>query len=102
LAGFKVQSVRDLGVGLDTSQADGKALLPWVPGDLNITLTLEGGAELTLRASGTEPKLKYYLEVAGGEGEGEGELQARAAALEAAIADELVKPAESGLRPKGA
>lgn len=92
--------MRDLGVGLDSSQPDGKAVLPWIAGDLNITFTFEVGAELTLRASGTEPKLKYYLEVSGGGSEAE--LQERAALLEAAISTELVKPEESGLKPKDA
>ena len=141
---LEVESVRDLGTGVDTGTADGKPTLPWTPGDMMITFRLAGGdqpavspessclftgisldsitllalfhpnrvdcyqtrgasepqsarendttpsirhskhtsqayhlnrdildsgtlltggAELTLRASGTEPKLKYYLEV---------------------------------------
>lgn len=58
-----VESVRDLGTGKDSGTADGLPTLPWTPGDMMITFRLAGGAELTLRASGTEPKLKYYLEV---------------------------------------
>jgi phosphomannomutase len=38
--------------------ADGRAVLPWQAGDLMVTYTLEGPAIITLRASGTEPKLK--------------------------------------------
>lgn len=38
--------------------ADGQAVLPWQAGDLMITYYLQD-AVLTLRASGTEPKLKY-------------------------------------------
>lgn len=37
--------------------ADGRAVLPWTPGNLMITYTLPGGW-VTIRASGTEPKLK--------------------------------------------
>ena len=91
LAGFKVSAVRDLGIGLDTSKPDGKATLPWTPGDLNLTLMLEVGATLTLRASGTEPKLKYYLEVQGDNAE------EVADKLEAAVEAELVCPEETGL-----
>lgn len=58
-----VESVRDLGAGEDSGTPDGKPTLPWTAGDMMITFRLAGGAELTLRASGTEPKLKYYLEV---------------------------------------
>lgn len=63
VGGLAVTAVRDLGTGLDTSQPDGMARLPWSPGDMMITYTLDGGGTLTCRASGTEPKLKYYLEV---------------------------------------
>ena len=31
-----------------------------------VTFTLDGPAVFTLRASGTEPKLKWYLEVSSG------------------------------------
>lgn len=67
---------------------DGQAVLPWQPGDLMITYSLEGGAWVTIRASGTEPKLKYYLESPS---------QEEAAALEAAVAAELVQPQAHGL-----
>ena len=47
-----VLSVRDLGVGLDSGRPDGRATLPWREGDMMLTFRLEGGASLTLRASG--------------------------------------------------
>ena len=66
IGGLPVVSVRDLGTGLDTSKPDGRTDMHWKEGDPMITFTL-GGADgcgtLTIRASGTEPKLKYYLEV---------------------------------------
>lgn len=40
--------------------ADGRVVLPWTPGDLMITYTLPGGW-VTIRASGTEPKLKARM-----------------------------------------
>ena len=55
--------MRDLDSGLDTAQAEGRSRLPWHEGDLMLTFTLDNVHTLTLRASGTEPKLKYYLEV---------------------------------------
>ena len=55
--------MRDLDSGLDTAQAEGRSRLPWQKGDLMLTFTLDNVHTLTLRASGTEPKLKYYLEV---------------------------------------
>lgn len=74
LAGVPITRVRDLGAGLDTATPGAPPSLPWAPSDLMITLWMEqpgssGGAplsaRLTLRASGTETKLKFYLEVGG-------------------------------------
>lgn len=99
VGGVKVTGVRDLGTGLDTTQPDGKAVLPWTPGDLMLTLFFENGAgTLTLRASATEPKLKYYLEMKGSE---RGAAEALASQVEAAITDELVQPQAAGLKMRG-
>ena len=38
-------------------------VLPITPSAQMITFKLEGGMPLTLRASGTEPKIKYYFEL---------------------------------------
>ena len=45
--------------------------------------------------SGTEPKLKYYLEVAGPDPVASAELADR---LERAVADQIIRAEESGLR----
>ncbi len=47
-----VESVRDLGHGVDTGRLDGRTMLPWRAGDMMLTLRLQGGATVTLRASG--------------------------------------------------
>lgn len=62
---FKVDSIRDLTVGYDSKQKDRgyKPVLPVDPSSHMITFEFENGACLTLRTSGTEPKIKYYLEV---------------------------------------
>jgi phosphomannomutase len=75
LAGFKVKSVRDLTVGYDSARVEEgcKASLPADPSSQFLTFTLENGAVVSLRGSGTEPKLKYYIETVttmGGEGSG--------------------------------
>ena len=59
---FKVMSVRDLTTGYDSSTEDKKALFPSDPGSQMITFTFNNGVIATLRTSGTEPKLKYYVE----------------------------------------
>jgi len=92
--------VRDLGTGLDSLQPDGKAILPWTPGDMMLTLYFEGDGVLTLRASATEPKLKYYLEVKGLAAE-RAAAEQLATQLEAAITSELVQPEAAGIKMRG-
>lgn len=59
---YKIDSIRDLTTGVDTSQPDGKSLMPSSKSSQMITFTLTNGTVITLRTSGTEPKIKYYSE----------------------------------------
>jgi phosphomannomutase len=59
---YKIASIRDLTTGIDTSQADKKSLLPSSKSSQMITFTFENDTVVTLRTSGTEPKIKYYSE----------------------------------------
>lgn len=59
---YKIDIVRDLTTGVDTSQPDGKSLLPSSKSSQMITFTLDNESVITLRTSGTEPKIKYYAE----------------------------------------
>lgn len=65
IAGVRVASVRDLGVGIDTARPDGKAVLPSSAASPMITFRMENGVVLTIRGSGTEPKIKWYSETVG-------------------------------------
>lgn len=62
---YVIQSIRDLTLGFDSQQASNafKPVLPVDPSSHMITFEFVNGACLTLRTSGTEPKIKYYLEV---------------------------------------
>ncbi|VDN13743.1 unnamed protein product [Dibothriocephalus latus] len=60
---FKVTGVRDLTVDYDSSYPDKKARLPVSASSQMITFTFDNGVTLTLRTSGTEPKIKYYSEL---------------------------------------
>jgi phosphomannomutase len=60
---YEVTSVRDLTSGYDSSQPDGKAVLPVSKCSQMITFTFNNGLVATLRTSGTEPKIKYYTEL---------------------------------------
>jgi len=100
IGGLPVVSVRDLGTGLDTSKPNGRTDMHWKEGDPMITFTLggaDGSGTLTIRASGTEPKLKYYLEVQRARG---GEAEADCEAIERAVAAEIIRPDHHGLESK--
>lgn len=60
---YPIATVRDLTTGIDTCQKDGKSLLPSSKSSQMVTFTFENGAVITLRTSGTEPKIKYYAEM---------------------------------------
>ena len=58
---YPVKGVRDLTTGYDSRRADGKAQLPTSSSTQMITFYFENGLEATLRTSGTEPKIKFYI-----------------------------------------
>lgn len=65
LDSFKVVSWRDLTIGYDSSTPDKKAVLPVDPTSQMITGELQnedGQVRFTVRGSGTEPKIKVYIE----------------------------------------
>ena len=97
IGGFQVESVRDLGTGLDTSMPNGRTDMYWKEGDPMITFTLggtDGSGTLTIRASGTEPKLKYYLEVQRSDSDA---AQRDCSAIETAVASDIIRPDFHGL-----
>ncbi|VDN86986.1 unnamed protein product, partial [Brugia pahangi] len=59
---FDVKYVRDLTIGYDNEQPGNKPILPLSTSSEMITFTLSDGSWATIRASGTEPKIKYYIE----------------------------------------
>ena len=58
-----MKSVRDMGTGVDTAEDSKKTKLPWSEGDKMITFRFLDNGFCTIRASGTEPKLKYYIDL---------------------------------------
>ena len=61
VGGVTISGVRDLTTGVDTDAADGHATLPLSKSSHMITFRLANGAIATLRGSGTEPKIKWYV-----------------------------------------
>ena len=66
---YMIASVRDQNTGFDSANPDGVATLPVSRDGEWITFTLHNGIVVTLRTSGTEPKLKYYVEYVGKPGD---------------------------------
>ena len=93
-----ITSLRDLTTGVDTNALDGRATLPTSKSSHMITYKLANGATLTLRGSGTEPKIKWYAEMTGKDG---GEVATAVRKLVNAVMDEMLQPEANGLeRPK--
>jgi len=94
---FEVEHIRDLTTGYDSSYEDGKATLPSDPSSHMITYTFTNGAVATLRTSGTEPKIKYYVEVAGVPGQSKDEVQDLVTRMEETFVNEFLQPEVNGL-----
>ncbi|OJJ48690.1 hypothetical protein ASPZODRAFT_1657291 [Penicilliopsis zonata CBS 506.65] len=65
LGSFKIMRWRDMTEGYDSGTADKKPALPVDKGSQMLTLWLDGDVRFTLRGSGTEPKVKLYIESCG-------------------------------------
>lgn len=63
LGRFRIVGIRDLTTGYDTAFPDLKARLPVSKSSQCITFRFDNNVYLTLRTSGTEPKIKYYSEL---------------------------------------
>lgn len=60
---YNVARIRDLNNGYDNGQPDNKATLPCSKSSFMITFFIDEDITLTIRTSGTEPKIKYYSEI---------------------------------------
>lgn len=62
---YNVTRIRDLNKCFDSSKQDHKPDLPCSSSSYMVTFYLDNGIVLTIRTSGTEPKIKYYAEAVG-------------------------------------
>ncbi|GAM84852.1 hypothetical protein ANO11243_028540 [Dothideomycetidae sp. 11243] len=95
VGGRKILRWRDLTVGHDSATPDNVPVLPVDTSAQMITCELEGDVVFTVRGSGTEPKIKLYIE-----GRAETASAAKTAAEEtlAALIGEWFRPEQYGLK----
>lgn len=95
LGSRKILSWRDLTKDYDSSTKDRKPVLPIDPSSQMITLETEGHVRITVRGSGTEPKIKIYMECRCTKQE-----TAKSTVLEVqkTLIKEWLKPEENGLK----
>ena len=64
---YRITGIRDLTVGIEADLReegkDKKPTLPCSAATQMITFYFDNGCEITIRASGTEPKIKWYSEI---------------------------------------
>jgi len=94
LGDFTIAHVRDLTTGYDSREADFNATLPSSASSQMITFYFDNGAVLTMRTSGTEPKIKYYTEMIGSSRE---DCNEKLNTLVALMASEFFEPEKNGL-----
>ena len=91
----KITRWRDLTVGYDSQSKDHTPDLPVDASAQMITCELGEGARFTVRGSGTEPKIKLYIECVGSSSE---EAKSGAKEILGDLLREWFKPEENGLR----
>ncbi|KAI5806223.1 hypothetical protein EDC01DRAFT_639179 [Geopyxis carbonaria] len=94
VGGRKITWWRDLTTGFDSATADGVPSLPVSKSSQMLTCELEGDVRLTVRGSGTEPKIKLYIEC---KADSEEAARRRAQEVSDALRDEWFLPEKNGL-----
>lgn len=96
-AGSKILAVKDVTVGYDSTTANKQSALPVTPDSEMIMYEFDNGCSVTLRTSGTEPKIKYYTEIAGKPGQPRDEASHILHAFVDQLVNEMLRPDEFGL-----
>jgi len=94
---FALLGLRDLTVGFDNRPAHmPRSDLPVTPSVEMISFYFKNGGYATLRGSGTEPKLKYYVEMSGSN---RAQVHETLDKLVSALIDRCLQPKKFGLVP---
>ena len=105
--GVAIVAVKDVTLGFDSASPTRRADLPLTPDSHMIMYTFANGCTITLRTSGTEPKIKWYTEMQthvnteqdnGGAGRSVGELTSALQAFVNEVIEEMLQPEANGLQ----
>jgi phosphomannomutase len=95
---YEIESIRDLGEpGFDSLSLDHKPTLPTSASSPMMTFRFKNGTVAQFRASGTEPKLKYYIEMRGQPGVDRDTVVQNLRLMSKILIEALLKPEENGL-----
>jgi phosphomannomutase len=95
--GVEVRSIIDVTKGFDSTSPDGSSVLPLTPESHMIMFEFANGVSVTLRTSGTEPKIKWYSEIAGAPGVTREQLDQELHSFVGQLVEEMLQPQEHGL-----
>lgn len=89
-----ITAIRDIGRGYDSRYDDNRSVLPVSSGHM-VTFWLTNGVTATLRTSGTENKIKVYVEICSKHSVAQ--LEAELQAVTATLVDEFLEPEKNNL-----
>lgn len=92
VGGIPITSVKDVTTGYWSLAPDKKSDLPLTPDSHMIMFEFANGVTATLRTSGTEPKIKFYTEIAGQPGDIRSELSDRLHSFVVQLVHEFIQP----------
>ena len=96
--GIAIVSIKDVTRGYDSSADPGSTpAIPATPDSEMIMFEFSNGCTVTLRTSGTEPKIKYYTEKRGVTGESRTDVQQSLNDFVESLVQEMLQPEKNGL-----
>lgn len=98
VAGVNIVSIQDVTMGYDSSAADLVCSMPRTPDSHMIMYEFANGVTITLRTSGTEPKIKFYTEIAGQPGQSKETIKELLVNFVDAAVNEMLEPDRHGLQ----
>ena len=84
--------IKDISTGYDSTTKDNICSIPKTPDCEMIMFEFANNCSVTLRTSGTEPKIKYYTELAGKPGEHRNDLESKLASFVSNLVESMLQP----------